>query len=108
MSNFATRLKNLRAKMKVSQEDVANALGITRTAYVKYETGVSRPKKINELANYFGVSTDYLLGHDEPTPQLQDSPEEKNLVEGFRILTEEGKNTLINVLNSLKITKSAV
>lgn len=104
MEVIANALKILRQQKGVSQAEVAKAIGITRTAYVKYETGVSKPKKINELANYFEVSTDYLLGHENPMPQVKSK--EKILIEGFRTLTNEGQNILLNMLNSLKDTNS--
>lgn len=50
----------------MSQNDVAKILGISRTAYVKYETGESRPvRKLNELSTLFNVSTDYILGNED-------------------------------------------
>lgn len=56
----------LRKNKKLSQLDVANVLGVDRTTYNKWETGVSRPVRyLNELANFYNVSTDYLLGKSE-------------------------------------------
>ena len=41
MNVTATRLRKLREKEKLSQSEVAEKIGISRTAYVKYETGDS-------------------------------------------------------------------
>lgn len=63
---FAKRLKELRLKKKLSQQNMADFLGITRQGYAKYErtdsTG-SQPdlETLNKLANFFGVSIDYLV-----------------------------------------------
>lgn len=58
------RLKQLRKEKKVTQQDVANYLGITRPAYTAYEKGNRSPDYdlLNKLAKYFNVTTDYLLG----------------------------------------------
>lgn len=58
-------LRELRQKAGYTQKDIACYLGIDRTTYVKYETGASEPNidTITKLANYFGVSTDFLLGN---------------------------------------------
>ena len=63
MNVTATRLRKLREKEKLSQSEVAEKIGISRTAYVKYETGDSSPvRKLNELSKLFNVSTDYIMG----------------------------------------------
>ena len=68
MDITASRLRELRKLKQISQEDVAKYLGITRTAYNKYESGNIKPvRKLNELAVLFNVSVDYLLGREEST-----------------------------------------
>ena len=65
------RLKELRTIKKLFQSDLANLLGIERSTYGKYETGDSSPdyEKLIQLADFFQVSVDYLLGKtDIPTP----------------------------------------
>ena len=63
MSVTGQRLRLLREERKWSQEAVAERLGISRTAYNKYENGAIRPmRKLKELADLFGVSADYILG----------------------------------------------
>jgi transcriptional regulator with XRE-family HTH domain len=65
------RLKELRKRKKLIQQNMADLLNVTRTAYVKYEKGQSQPPNDSLLimADFFGVSTDYLLGNsDDPTP----------------------------------------
>lgn len=105
MSITGMRLKNLRNSKNASQSDVATAIGISRTAYVKYETGASRPvRKLNELAKYFNVTTDYLLGNDNAGQHL--SKEQTILLKGFKSLNTEGQNNLMMLLNSLLITHS--
>lgn len=77
------RLKELRGDR--SQKEIADFLGITETGYGHYERGSRSPdpKAIGQLADFFNVSTDYLLGRDnsKDTPEkafesaLSDNPE---------------------------------
>jgi repressor LexA len=61
------RLKALREKKGLYPSEVAKMLGISRTAYIKYESGeTAHPRKLDEIAAFFGVSTDYLLGRTSP------------------------------------------
>lgn len=65
------RLRNLRNNAKQTQNDVANYLGISRTAYNNYESGIRVPdnEKLVKLADLYSVSVDYLLGRtDDPVP----------------------------------------
>lgn len=58
------RLKILREEKNLNQVDVANFLNITSAAAGQYERGVRdlSTDKLIKLANFFGVTTDYLLG----------------------------------------------
>ena len=64
---FSQRLKYLRTEKKLTQNDMAELLGITRQGYAKYENGSGEPdiNSIDKLANYFNVTTDYLLGRSD-------------------------------------------
>ena len=63
---LADRLYFLRSKKKMSQEEVANILGVSRQSVQKWETGLSQPSLENlvNLGEVFGCSTDYLLKDD--------------------------------------------
>lgn len=63
------RLIKLRKNAKCTQAQMAEKLGVARSTYVTYELGTRQPdhKMLVEIADYFGVSVDYLLGRtDEP------------------------------------------
>lgn len=64
MEVFAERLKALRKERKLRQSDVAKLLGIGVRTYQYYEGDEHRPdyEMLIKLADFFGVSTDYLLG----------------------------------------------
>ena len=57
-------LKDLREDKDLRQEDVAEILGISQTVYSRYERGFQTISVIHllRLANYYKVSTDYILG----------------------------------------------
>lgn len=72
-------LKELRKLKDVKQEDVAKAIGISKSGYGYYEQGRSMPdpEMLLKLAEYFNVSVDYLLGNsDIKEPQNMDIPQE--------------------------------
>ncbi len=69
MNLTACRLRALREKHHFSQQKVADYLGISRTAYNKYESGAIRPtRKLERLSALFGVSADYILGRADEIP----------------------------------------
>lgn len=57
------RLKEFRMKRKWTQEQLAEKMGVTRTAVVKWETGKAYPtmEKLIELAHIFKCRVDDLL-----------------------------------------------
>ncbi|VBB05613.1 Hypothetical protein LUCI_0823 [Lucifera butyrica] len=67
---ISERLKELREKSGLNQSQAAEKLGISRVNYNRYENGEREPDNatLSRLANFFGVTTDYLLGLiDSPT-----------------------------------------
>ena len=58
------RIKELREDRELRQIDIANATGIDQRTLSNYETGKTNPDSyaIIKLANFFEVSSDYLLG----------------------------------------------
>ncbi len=73
---FQNRLYELRKKAGLSQEGLADLLGVTRQAVQKWEAGSSRPDMDNlaALARYFNVTLDYLVTGREPEPYAQEVP----------------------------------
>jgi len=64
---LSTRLTSLRKGKKKTQLEMADYLGITRPAYTAYERGTRQPdyEILQKLADFFEVSTDYLLGRTD-------------------------------------------
>lgn len=64
--NLSVKIQELRKKKGLSQEQLADELGVSRQAVSKWESGQSAPEidKIVLLSNFFGVTTDYILKDD--------------------------------------------
>lgn len=64
MAHITLRIADLRKKQKVTQQELADNIGVTFQTISKWETGVSMPDitALAALAEYFKVSTDELLG----------------------------------------------
>ncbi len=77
MDTLGKRLKILRERNNYSQKRVADAIGLTNVQLSRYESGDRNPDPdtLNLLADFFGVSTDYLLGRTD-TPNPVDKDEE--------------------------------
>jgi transcriptional regulator with XRE-family HTH domain len=65
--NFSTILKELRSEKNLSQDKLAQELGISQSAIAKWELGKTEPTAgaLLLLSKYFGVTVDYLLGVEE-------------------------------------------
>ena len=65
-----------RKKAMLSQEALAERIGVSRQAISKWETGEATPEvtKLLQLAQTFGVTTDWLLSEDAPQPEPSPQP----------------------------------
>jgi transcriptional regulator with XRE-family HTH domain len=78
MATFAKRLKQLRTHYGITQEDLAAAIGVSRATVAGYEAPSKKREPdfevVCRLADFFGVSADYLLGRtDDPMPVEPDT-----------------------------------
>lgn len=82
------RLKAIREERQLTQKDLATLLGMTPKAISFYELGERQPSNelLLKLAQYFGVSTDYLLGLEkEESPKVNRIPVLGTVVAGIPI-----------------------
>ena len=72
MQILAERLKALREGRRIYQREMAEVLGLSFRGYQNYETGQSEPKlaTLIAIADYYGVSIDYLAGRTD-APDFQ-------------------------------------
>lgn len=66
------RLKQLRKEKGLTQQEVADEIGVTKRTYIYWENEGSqiKTKKASQLADYFGVSVGYLLGYEPESEQV--------------------------------------
>ena len=64
---FNDRLRSVRTFRKITQQKTADFLGINIRHYQKYESGEVEPdiQRLTEIANFFNVPSDWLLGRDD-------------------------------------------
>ena len=76
---FASVLKSLRQERNLSQKELADKLGTSKSTIGMYEQGKRMPKseKMSEIATFFSVSTDYLMGRASSTTSMTDAIMEK-------------------------------
>lgn len=103
-TNFGPKIKQLRTQRKMTQLDLANRLGVSKTIMSAYETGLRKPSYdvLMEIALFFNVSMDYLFDcgeeGNEHTVDLSDlSEEERNLILGI-VDSFKQNNNLIKML----------
>ncbi len=69
MANFSERIRELRRKNGMTQKALGEIIGVRQDSISIYESGKHYPEVRNLLilADYFGVSLDYLMGRtDDP------------------------------------------
>lgn len=90
--NFSENLRRLRKAKDIKQEALAEAMNVSRQTVSKWENGTAMPdfKKLNALAEYFGVTMDELLGFNN----------DKDNSENINDYTKEYINELITLENT--------
>ncbi|MFM4836986.1 LexA family protein [Aeromonas veronii] len=72
METINDRISARRRAQKMSQDELAKRIGITRVSISKWESGLNQPKGryLNDLAEALGVTVDWLLKGSGDTPEL--------------------------------------
>lgn len=104
-------LKKLRTQKGISQQQLANAIGISQQSINKYENHKIEPD-INTLiafADFFNTSVDYLIGNTEINHVIEEithydlNEDESLLIEGYRKLNEKEKISIKMVIENYNI-----
>ena len=98
-----TILKKLRENKKITQLEFSQIMNVAPSTVGLWEQGRREPsyKSLNKIADFYGVTTDYLLGRSLDG-SLKNSREETNLLQGFRNLTQDSQEALLSLLNVLQ------
>lgn len=99
--NFGDKLVQQRKKMGISQEQLAEKIGVTRQSVSKWELSSSVPElgKLIQLSELFGVSIDYLVKdyiETEPASNQEDNIKHQEILEGIEALSKQIEVTKTN------------
>lgn len=101
-------LKKLRAKKGISQQTLANVIGVSQQSVNKYENHNVEPeiRALMAMADYFGTSVDYLIGHTDIPNVIEAvhphslNAQEEAMMEGFRNLTEAERSSILQIVEN--------
>lgn len=101
--SFGEQLRRRREELGISRAELADRLGITRSAVGNYETGVSTPKEdiLLQLFNALQVEPNYLYRDSFAFPAFSCSHEEQRLLEKLRALPRTGRQAVHALVSSL-------
>lgn len=106
---FGQRLKCLRDKNKITQDELAKHLGVGRPTIAGYETKGKQPsfEILEKMADFFSVSTDYLLGRTDIKQPIQntknDKPSSDEISKEIRNLSPESQEELKKLIELYKL-----
>ncbi|WP_346234545.1 helix-turn-helix transcriptional regulator [Lysinibacillus telephonicus] len=82
---YGDKLRNLREKLGLSQKELTDRLNINRSTYARYETSSTQPDfdTLKKLADFFEVSTDYILGRENKLSHKSQSEKEEAEFQAF-------------------------
>ena len=117
MSEFSKILRELRTTRDKTQDELAKALDVSKSAISMYENGNRKPdfETLEAIADYFNVDIDYLLGREtqqssyfldaeatEYLDELHKRPEMKTLFSVSKKATVNDIKTAINIIEALQ------
>lgn len=112
LKEISNRLKKAMVDSGLSFGEVSNITGIPKSAIHRYVTG-NTPKipitRLEQLAEVFGVSAAYLMGWEEPTDKTEqqtDDELDKEIIEGYSRLDDDGKKIVSDLIYSILKNRS--
>ncbi|MBP3442649.1 MAG: helix-turn-helix domain-containing protein [Clostridia bacterium] len=118
--SMANKLRKLRKDFCMTQDQIADILGMSRTSFSKYENGAANPplNVLRKISAIYNVPIEYLIHDEQNKPFLNSDPdaddsadesakyftqltdEEKMLILRFRLLSKEDKDDFLRPLNT--------
>jgi len=97
----------LRKKRGITQDQIADNLGIKRARYNSWENDIAKPglEMLDKIADFYGVNTDYILGRDvnSNTDQLSDIDEEVRVIaRNIQDLNSGDKDLLKDLIHTMR------
>ena len=105
---FLNRLRVLRDNAELTQKELADLIGVSRSVYSKIETGQQEPTltQLIALAKIFNTTTDFILNVDDRDDSgdyldLLQTLEFKNIFVEHHLLSEQERLKLLQILKIL-------
>ena len=91
---MVANLKKLRSEYNISQQQLADVIGVSQQSINKYENHKIEPdiETLKTMANFFNTSIDYLVGYKENETEFNNTQE---LLRLFNLMTEEQQRIFI-------------
>lgn len=111
---FGDRLRELRKCKNLTQEEIGSLCNVGKATISNWENNLTDPpiEIIIKLANYFGVSIDYLLGNDKNLPdticKVNQALREAGLVNNDETLKEEEIRLALDQARQYKILMTKI
>jgi transcriptional regulator with XRE-family HTH domain len=98
---FADKIKRLRTARKMTQRDLADALGIKQQTVCRWESGGGEPniEMLIKLADFFNITIDQLVGH-ELKPD-KPSKSEQRISFYLKELSDDQKDVITTLIKTL-------
>lgn len=108
------KIREAREASGFSQKELAKVIGVAPSTFNGYESGNHDPKSdlLIKIAEACSVTVDFLLGREETTPTNkknspgadESAPGEKQLINLYRELNEEGQEKLVDYADDLVVS----
>ena len=100
------QLQQLRKSRGLTQDDLAEILGISLSSYQKYERDAISPsyETLCKIADFYHVTTDYLLGREpatDPFDMLQLPEDQKSVMERFASFPDDVRTIILDAIKEL-------
>ncbi len=96
-------IQKLRRAKKITQSEAAEQLGVSLSAYQKYERDkdslLPSLEMVIRMADFYGTTTDFVLGRKTDEPILD--ADMRKLIDSLLELPEEKRNTVVSLLLTL-------
>lgn len=104
---IGNKIRELRKSLNLSQSELAKRIGVSQTTVTAWETGRAEPSGayISSLADYFDVTTDYLLGRTKDSHASNDDLSENQKLIAYSIdpdISDEDRRAIIEMVQAAK------
>lgn len=109
MSTFQNTFKSLRISSGLTQQELGDRLSVSQSTITMWENGKRQPdiETLEEIADFFNVDMNYLIGISEKTTRIIDQNQHDLLVL-YDQLNDEGQQIVIHTIEGLIASKQYI